>query len=224
MQHKNTVNPNRFSDKFFFLGARSFSDVELLAIILKSDLRRKSCEQLAQKMLDHYQTLHQICAEPFENLHAKFKINIKTYTFLHASLELGKRYLNEEIKPAFTLNTTQAAAKFMQNFLRDYKIEIFAVLYLGTELNYLGFEELFRGTVNEATIYPREILKHCLLHHANKIIIAHNHPSGQLAPSRADRDITKVIRKSLALLDVHLLDHLIVAKTGYFSFKKAGLL
>jgi len=143
---------------------------------------------------------------------------------LLAAIELGRRYLEAPIKGRAALRNPQEAAACLRARMVDLPHEQFSCVFLDTRHRVICYEPLFRGTIDGATVYPREVLKRALHHNAAAVIVAHNHPSGTSEPSQADRSITCRLKKSLALVDIRLLDHLIVARDGCLSLAERGWL
>lgn len=211
-------------EKIMLHGAKYLSDSELIAIFLRTGVRGKSAIEIARELLIKYGSLKNLFnAEPHE-LYQKRGIGKAKYAMLQAVVELGRRYFNEEISLGEPLQNSTLTKQFIKNHLRDYQQEVFACLFLDIQNRILCFDELFFGTINEASIYPREIVKRALKHNAAKIILAHNHPSGKAIPSQADKDITQLLKKTLMLVEIHVIDHIIVGCNDSFSFAEAGLL
>jgi DNA repair protein RadC len=143
---------------------------------------------------------------------------------LLASLELGRRYLGAPVEPRCPLAAPADAARFLKAKLLDLPHEVFCCLFLDTRHRLIRYEELFRGTIDGATVYPREVVKRALAHNASAVIVGHNHPSGVSEPSEADRSITLKLAKALALVEIRLLDHLVVSRGGHVSLAERGLI
>ena len=154
----------------------------------------------------------------------KHGIGKAKYTVLKAALELGKRYREENIAIGQTLNHCNRVKTFLKERLEDRDNEVFACIFMDNHFRLICFEELFQGTIHSAPIYPREIVKRGLFHNAAKLILAHNHPSGMASPSAEDSDVTQIIKQTLALVDIDVVDHIIIGRAQYFSFAEAGLL
>lgn len=139
-------------------------------------------------------------------------------------MELARRALAQQLRQQDALQSPKAVRDYVQAHLGHKRHEVFAVLFLDSQLRLIVLEELFRGTLTQTSVYPREIALRALQLHAHALILAHNHPSGELAPSAADLDITRRIRDAMALLDVRVLDHIIVTQGGSLSLAERGLL
>ena len=143
---------------------------------------------------------------------------------LKAAIELRRRYLEEDIHLGETLINSDVSKRFLMHRLRDYPHEVFACLFLNNQNQIICFEELFHGTLTEANVYPREVVKRSLQHNAAKIIFAHNHPSGNPTPSQADKEITLLLVDALALIGTQVVDHIIIGTKETISFAEMGLI
>ena len=138
--------------------------------------------------------------------------------------ELVKRWLHEEMRERSLLNSPDAVRDYLRNLFAGREYESFVVLYLDSQNRMIAVEELFRGTISQTSVYPREIVKNALAHNAASLIVSHNHPSGVAEPSRADEMLTSTLKQALALVDVRVLDHLVVAGPAVLSFAERGLI
>ncbi len=215
---------DRPREKLLSRGAKHLSDSELLAIILRTGIRGKTALDLARELLVEFGNLKQLLQITPHVLYQKAGIGKAKYAFLKAALELGQRYLGEPLQIGETLRNSSAAKQFLAYRLKDYSHEVFACLFLDSVHRVICFEELFQGTINEANVYPREVVKRALAHNASKIILAHNHPSGNPAPSEADQEITKVLKQALALVDIQILDHIIIGHKENVSLTEIGVI
>lgn len=192
-------------------GAQILSNSELLAILFGSGNKNKSALELANELLHQHQNLNALLNLSQYDLQQHSGIGVAKYCQLQAAFELAKRYYREQIEyPAALLNSYQVK-QFLQVELKGYEHEVFATLFLNNRHQLLRFEILFEGTINQTSVYPREIAKRCLRYNAAALIIAHNHPSGDHKPSQSDLELTQRVTQTLELIDVKLLDHLIVA-------------
>jgi DNA repair protein RadC len=205
-------------------GAQSLSDAELLAIFLGTGSRDLPVLTLARQLLHDYQTLYAVVNAPFQDLSRYKGIGLAKYIHLQASLELARRYLKSELQQAPIFQNAEQAKQFCALHLESRQEEVFAVIFLNNQNALLHFEILFSGTLNQATVYPREVLKKVIYYQAANVILTHNHPSGSTKPSDSDCAITKRLQDALALIEVKILDHLIVGKGKVFSFAENGLL
>jgi DNA repair protein RadC len=203
-------------------GPRTLSDGELIALLLGSGFGDADALELARGLLERYAGLHGLFSAAPTALGRCKGLGPARIARLHAAIEIGRRYLAAPAADRLALKAPQEAARVFQARLADLPHEVFGCLYLDTRHRVIAFEELFRGTVDGATVYPREVLKRALHHNASSVIVGHNHPSGVSEPSEADRSITLKLSKALSLVDVRLLDHLIVSRGGHVSLAERG--
>jgi DNA repair protein RadC len=205
-------------------GPATLSDGELLAVLLGAGTRGQDAIALARSLLERWGGLATLlgCA-PNELARAR-GLGPARIGRLLAALELGRRYLETPADPRGSLLGPADAAKFVRARLADLPHEVFCCLFLDTRHRLIRYEELFRGTVDGATVYPREVVKRALHHNASAMIVGHNHPSGVSEPSEADRSITLKLAKALALVEIRLLDHLVVSRGGHVSLAERGWL
>ncbi len=193
-------------------GATSLSDAELLSIFLRTGVKGKSAIDLSRELLKKTGSLQQLFLMSQDEFCCTKGLGEAKYSQLHAALEMMRRYFFETIKVDATLANTSATKKYLLASLCQKQQEVFACLLLDTKYCVIKYVELFQGGVNGATIYPGEVVKVALLHHATAVILAHNHPSGDLTPSKADLQVTRRLQKALALVEIEVLDHIIVGK------------
>jgi DNA repair protein RadC len=215
---------DRPREKLLAKGEQALTDAELIAIFLKTGTRGKTAVDIAKTLLVEYGGLKQLLRAPPRLLMQKQGVGSAKYAALKAACELGRRYLRETLPTGAILNSSQKTQLFLADRLRDYTNEVFACVFMDNHFRLICFEELFHGTINEANIYPREIVRRGLAHNAAKIILAHNHPSGSPIPSKADQEVTNIIKKTVALVDMEVVDHVIVGNPDHFSFAEAGWL
>lgn len=220
---KNLPKNERPREKLLDHGAASLSDAELLAIFLGTGSRNQPVLELARHLLAYYQDLHGVVSASFGDLSHHKGIGLAKYIQLQASLELARRYLKSELKQAPIFQNAETAKAFCALHLECCQEKAFAVLFLNNQNALLHFEILFTGTLNQAAVYPREVLKKVIHYQAANIILTHNHPSGNAKPSDSDRTITQRLQEVLLLIEVKILDHLIVGKGKVFSFAENGL-
>ena len=211
-------------EKLLTLGARHLTDAELMAIILRTGIRGKTALDLSRELLSELGGLKKLLNTDHHYFYQKPGVGKSKLAMLKAALELGRRSQEEDLAIGEKLNNSQATKHFLASRLKDYPHEVFACLFLDSQNRVLGFEELFHGTLTETSIYPREVIKRCLAHNAAKIIFAHNHPSGNPEPSQSDREMTQQLKSALALIEIHLIDHVVVGQKENTSFAELGLL
>jgi len=205
-------------------GASSLSDAELLAIFLRTGTRGQSAVDLARNMIAKFGTLAAIINADLSQFCNIKGLGIAKYVQLHAVMEIASRCHYQNISEQQHLTSPQTTRDFLLNQLSFNDEEIFAVLYLNQRHTPIHFEELFRGTIDCATVYPRVVVKNALKYNAAAIIIAHNHPSGVAEPSMADERITLRLQKALQLVDIRLLDHFVVGQGELTSMAELGKL
>ena len=210
-------------EKLLSKGSQSLSDAELLAIFLRTGMRGKTAVDLAQELLQGFQGLRQLLKADQQSFCQHPGLGTAKYAQLQAVLEMARRYLFESLQRGDTLSSPQETRQYLSSQLRDYPHEVFAVLFLDQRHRVICFEELFRGTIDGASVYPREVVKKALQHNAAALIFAHNHPSGVAEPSQADEQITRRLVDALKLVDVRVLDHFVVGDE-VVSFAERGLL
>ncbi len=210
--------------KLLSVGADALSDAELLAIFLRTGVKGCSAVDLAAELLRHFGSLSDLFAATEAEFCQARGLGQAKYVQLQAVLEMARRYYQSDVTQRPVLSNSESAKRLLQSKMQDYEQEVFSCLFLNTQHQLLEYEEMFKGTINKAPVYPREIAKRALNHNAAAVILAHNHPSGLAEPSRSDEMITEDICKALALLDVNVLDHFIVGRSSVFSFAQHGLL
>jgi len=211
-------------EKLLARGAETLSDAELLAILLRHGGRGETALDLARALLHRFGGLRGLLDAPRARLLAAGGITTARYASLRACLEIGRRYLEARLERGETLSSPELTRSYLAARLRGRRHEVFACLFLDNRHRLLAFEELFRGTIDGATVHPREVVVHALEVNAAAVILAHNHPSGVAEPSQADRALTRRLRDALALVDVRVLDHFIVGDGEATSFAERGLL
>lgn len=210
-------------EKLLSLGSATLSDAELLAVLLGSGSRGKDALALGRELLNSAGTLGALLGQPDQQVPAGGLGPAKRARIV-AALELARRSLAEQLQEKPYLGNPRDSGNFLRARLRHLPYEVFGCLYLDNRHRVLGFEELFRGTIDGASVHPREVVRACLQHNACAVIFAHNHPSGVTEPSAADRAITHELRNALQLVGVRVLDHLIIGSGEPVSMAARGLL
>jgi DNA repair protein RadC len=211
-------------EKLLARGAGALSDAELLALLLRTGLAGKGVLQLAQELVDSFGGLAGLLHANADDLQRVKGLGPAKRAELVAVLELARRALAEQLRERAALDSPQAVKDYLQLQLASKKHECFAVLFLDNQHRLLALEEMFRGTLAQTSVYPREVVLRALHHHAAAVVLAHNHPSGTVQPSRADETLTQALKAALALIDVRVLDHVIVAPGLALSMAEKGLL
>ena len=211
-------------EKLLSRGEKNLSEAELIAILLRTGTRGKTSLDLARELLIEQGGLKKLLNTPLHIIEKTRGMGKTKFLLLKAAMELGRRYLQENIEPGEILNNSERTKKFLASRLREYSQEVFACLFLNTHHRVLAFEKLFFGSLTETGVYPREIIKRAIAHNAAKIILTHNHPSGNPQPSQADHDITEILKQSTAWIDIQIIDHIIIGDPEIFSFVENGCL
>lgn len=205
-------------------GAQVLSDAELLAIFLRVGVTGKSAVDLACDMLHCFGSLHALFSANLAQFSALHGLGPAKFAQLQAVMELAKRALCEELRVGAELSSPHSVRHYLQLTLAAKTHECFIALFLDVKNRLITTEELFRGTLTHASVYPREVVKAALRHNAAGLLLAHNHPSGAPQPSAADIALTETLRQALSLVDVKVLDHFIVAGNSVYSFAEHGKL
>lgn len=209
-------------EKLLARGPGALSDAELLAIFLGSGLAGRDAVQTARELLARHGPLRRLLEKPATALSSLPGLGPARACQLAAALELGQRQLAAALERGQALADPQAAGRYFAQRLRAHPHEVFAVLFLDTRHRALAFEELFRGTIDATEVHPREVVRRALVHNAAAVIVGHNHPSGNPEPSAADRAVTDRLHHALALVDIRLLDHFIIADGPPVSLASRG--
>jgi len=222
---KDLPHDSRPREKLLARGPGALSDAELLALLLRTGIPGKNVLQLGQELLDTFGgvagLLHTTAADlqRIKGLGGAAK-----RAQLVAVLELARRALAGELKKNTLFDTPQAVRDYLQLQLGSRPHEVFAILFLDSQNRLIALEELFRGTLTQTSVYPREVVIRTLALNAASVVLAHNHPSGWAQPSRADEALTHNLKSALALVDVRVLDHFVVTSTQAVSMAELGLL
>lgn len=203
-------------------GSNVLSDAELLAIFLGTGIQGTNAVELSHKLLQDVGGLRPLLDMPIKELKKLPGLGQAKVALLKGALELGQRYLVEELKRKQRLGSAADAGDYLVAKLRGYSYEVFGAIFLDQRHRVITYEELFRGTLNAAAVYPREVVVKCLQQGAAAIIFAHNHPSGIAEPSPADVDVTERLRDALELVEVRVLDHFIIGDGGWVSMAERG--
>jgi DNA repair protein RadC len=211
-------------ERLLALGAKVLSDAELVALCLRTGIAGKSAVELARELLARFGGLAGLLSADQTALQTIKGLGAAKFAQLAAVLELSRRSLGEELKTRSALTSPQAVRDYLRLALGGREHEVFVVLFLDAQHRVMFSEELFRGTLTQTSVYPREIVKAALKANAAAVIFAHNHPSGVAEPSQADELLTRQLKEALSMVDVKVLDHFIVAGRATLSFAERGLL
>lgn len=213
---------DRPREKLLQKGAAALSDAELLAIFLRVGVKGKSAVDLGRELMGQFGSLQALFAADEATLCAVHGMGQAKFVQFQAILEMARRALREELQRGDALSSPLAVRQYLQLLLGGREHEVFVALFLDSQHRVIATEELFRGSLNQASVYPREVVKRALAHNAAAVIFAHNHPSGITEPSTADRLLTDTLKQALALVEVRVLDHFIVVTGQALSFAERG--
>lgn len=211
-------------EKLIEKGATALSDAELLAIFLRTGIAGVSAVELARNLLLHFGSLTKLCTANLQEFSALPGMGPAKFAQLQAVMEMAKRALAEELKRGDIMDSPQSVRNYLRLSLGSKPYEVFAGIFLDARHRVIVTEELFNGTLTQASVYPREIVKRALYHNAAAMIFAHNHPSGIAEPSRADEILTQSLKQALALVDIKVLDHFVIGSDEVVSFAERGLI
>lgn len=211
-------------EKLLARGGAALSDAELLAILLRTGLAGRGVLHLAQDLLDRFGGLAGLLNASGQSLSSIKGLGPAKRAEVLAVMELAKRATAQQLRHHQALDQPQALRHYLQLHLGHHRYEVFAVMFLDSQHRLIALEELFRGTLTHASVYPREVVLRALHHHASAVVLAHNHPSGSVQPSAADQALTATLRAALGLVDVQVLDHIIVAQGAALSMSEGGWL
>lgn len=209
-------------EKLVLRGATALSDAELLAIFLRTGVQGFSAVELARQLLERFGSLRSLLEADKDNFCQQFGLGMAKYVQLQAVLEMSRRHMESTLTRGDAFESAEATKHYLRQRLRAYPYEVFACLFLDNQHRMIAFEELFRGTIDGANIYPREVVKHALENNAAAVIFAHNHPSGIERASHADIAITQRLKDALTLVDIRVLDHIIIGDANTMSLAESG--
>ncbi len=202
-------------------GAGSLSDAELLAVILRTGLPGKSAVELGRELMVRFKNVSGLLAADLTDVKG---LGPAKRAQFEAAMELARRSLKDDMRSASALTTPGAVRDYLRLAIAGREHEVFVCLWLDAQHRVISFDELFRGTLTQTSVYPREIVKAGLKANAAAVIFAHNHPSGVAQPSQADELLTRNLKEALSLVDIKVLDHFIVAGHHALSFAERGML
>jgi DNA repair protein RadC len=211
-------------ERLIKFGPQALSDAELLAVFLRVGAAGKSAVDLGREMSSRFGSLNRLFSASLDDFCTINGLGPAKFAQLQAVLELGRRSLTEELQSGSSFDAPAAVKQYLQLLLTNKPYESFLVLFLDVRNRLICADELFRGTLTHASVYPREVVKAALARNAASVMLAHNHPSGTLEPSAADHKLTQTLKQALDLIGVRVLDHFIVAGTQVHSFAEHGQL
>ena len=209
-------------EKLLQRGAGSLTDTELLAVFLGSGVRGCNVVELSRGLLVKFGSLRRLLEADREAFVGELGLGPVRYSQLQALLEIGRRHLATSIERESAMDSPETVRRYLKAMLRHEASEVFGCLFLDTKHRPLAFEILFRGTIDRASVYPREVVRRALLHNAAALILCHNHPSGNNEPSQDDVHLTLSLKRGLALIDVQVLDHIIIGDGEPLSMVEHG--
>lgn len=224
MAIKDWPESERPRERLLAHGPKVLTEAELLAVFLRTGVPGRSVLELARGALERFGGLNGLIAAPRAEVEELDGFGPAKYAQLQAVLELARRALHEDVKRETLLNSPQKVRDYLRLTLAHLPHEVFVALFLDAQNRLIAQDELFRGTLTQTSVYPREVVKQALRHNAGAVIFAHNHPSGMAEPSQADELLTRTLKSALELVDVRVLDHIVVAGSTSMSFAERGLL
>ena len=211
-------------EKLLKKGPHQLSDAELLAIFLRTGIAGKTAVDLARDLLTEFGGLRPLLEASQKEFCSHLGLGPAKYTQLQAVLEMGRRHLHQTLERPEAFTHPQAVKTYLSSQLRHLPHEVFACLFLDTQNRLIKYEPLFTGTIDAASVYPREVVKQVLKHNAAAVMFAHNHPSGIAEPSASDERITRKLISALNLVDVRVLDHFVVGDGEGISMAERGMM
>ena len=220
----NWPSTERPREKLLLQGPAALSAAELLAIFLRTGMRGKTALDLARELLQTFGSLRKLLTCSEKEFCAIPGLGPVKYVQMQAVLEMGQRFLHEDLQQKPVLSGQTSTRAYLTAKLRHLPHEIFFCLFLNTQNQLLASESLAQGSLQSSRVYPREVVQRCLHHNASAVIFAHNHPSGQCMPSQADIELTRALQEALDLMDITVHDHLVIGDGEIFSFAERGWL
>ncbi|MCM8775353.1 MAG: DNA repair protein RadC [Candidatus Omnitrophica bacterium] len=205
-------------------GPEALTEAELLAILLRNGIRGKDAVAFSREMLSSFGGLRGLLSVGPSELGRVKGLGMAKIAVILATTEIAKRQLKENLADKNVVRDPQSVLDYLVSVMRDRKREVFKILFLNKANRITRDEDLFEGTVDEAAIHTREVVRTALEYHATSLILVHNHPSGRIQPSSEDREITRKIEMACATVSVRVLDHIIIGDNGYYSFREHNLL
>lgn len=222
MQTKQADGAERAHWRLISEGAQALSNRELLAVFLRIGVTDSAALAQSEALIGQFGSLNALFAASLPQFSCVRGVGPGKFAQLQAVLELARRALGEQLAQGLALSSPDAVRQYLRMTLSKKDHEIFVVLFLDVKNRLLACEEMFRGTLTHTSVYPREVLKAALAHNAAGVILAHNHPSGASEPSESDVRLTRALVQALALVDIRVLDHFVVAGPHVHSFAEHG--
>jgi DNA repair protein RadC len=224
MSIKDWPETERPRERLLAHGAAALSESELLAVFLRTGIQGRTAIEVARDALARFGGLNGLLSAPLGELRTLSGFGPAKCAPLHAVLELGRRALRGEVQRDPVLGSPAKVREYLTLYLRNEPREVFVAVFVDARNRLLADEILFRGTLTQTSVYPREVVKCALRHNAAAVILAHNHPSGVAEPSQADQHLTTALKRALALVDIRVLDHFVVGAGTATSFAERGLM
>ena len=215
---------DRPREKLLTKGPEALSDAELVAILLRTGIKGMTAVDLGREVLKRFGSISALLTADRKMFAGIAGLGDAKFAQLHAVIEMSRRALRETMARGAALSSPQSVRDYLRLKLQGRAHEVFVAVFLDAQNRVLEVEELFRGTLTQTSVFPREIVKQALHHNAAAVIFAHNHPSGVAEPSRADEALTQTLKHTLALVDVKVLDHFVVGGDAAMSFAERGLI
>lgn len=219
---KNWPEQQRPRERLIRQGAQALSDPELLAVFLRVGVKGSSAVELGRQLIEHFGSLREMFGASLGEFSQVHGVGPAKFAQLQAVLELARRAIGEQLQAGQTMGSPEAVKQYLRLNLSPKAHESFMVLFLDVKNRLIASEEMFRGTLTHTSVYPREVVKAALAHNAAGVMLAHNHPSGAPEPSESDLLLTRALMQALALVDVRILDHFVVAGPQVHSFAEHG--
>ena len=209
-------------EKMLHFGVDALTDVELLALFLRTGSQGKNVMTLAKDLLQHFGSLYDLLSADLAEFHAIRGIGVAKFAQLRGVAELARRYYSVRVQGEQTLLSPELTQEFLQSQLTGEEREIFMVIFLDARNRVIKHSRMFSGTLNHVEVHPREIVREAIKVNAAGVILAHNHPSGNAEPSRSDKLLTESVIKCCRIMDIRVLDHLVIGRGEYVSFAERG--
>ena len=209
-------------EKLLAQGASSLTDVELLALFLRTGMLGKDVLTLAKEMLQQFDSLYGLLSADYMDFSLVQGIGLAKYAQLKGIAELARRYYDVQVIEERSILSPEMAREFLQSQLSQEEREIFLVIFMDSQHQVIKHSKLFSGTLSHVEVHPREIVREAIKMNASAVILAHNHPSGCAEPSKADKLITERVVKCCQFMDIRVLDHLVIGRGEYVSFAERG--
>ena len=221
---KSAGHRKRLREKFLKSGLEGFHDYEIIELLLSLGTPRRDTKQQAKEALKRLKTLRGVLEAPLEELQQIEGIGAHNAFGIKLAQEVARKFLKEQLTDKEVYKSSEEVSQYLFHSMRDLRKEVFKVLYLNSQNQIIGDEDLFEGTVNASLVSPREIIEGAIKHNAVSLIFANNHPSGNPDPSQSDKDVTRDLVYAASIMSIKVLDHVIIGDNKYFSLAGAGII